>query len=332
MTRMTATSLFTMMFLAGASAAELPAEVDLVLFMGQSNMAGRGNAANSVECPPEAGWEYQGDIDPERIVPISATFGFRERGKDAPFHDYKRKGTMVPSLAKHLYEKTKVPVFGVAASKGGSPSKAWLPGTPYLKGAEDRLLRAREYLKRHQVKVRHCYMLWVQGCSDGDEGVSGEQYKENVTAMFEAMRTNGVETCFVSQIGHQQDRHKTDDVCPVSLQQAQMKKLGAGQIGWHEDYSPVKYPKYETIQQAQMELCRDNPDFVLVSQIAKGFALTPYQQDAWHYSQEGYNLIGRDIALNIAYYLQNGKKPRCRTWEEVDADLDMYRKYVLPRK
>lgn len=36
----------------------IPALVDVVLFAGQSNMAGRGDAAASVVCPPDAGFEF----------------------------------------------------------------------------------------------------------------------------------------------------------------------------------------------------------------------------------------------------------------------------------
>ena len=51
---------------------------DLILFAGQSNMAGRGKAEAAQKCPPSVGLEYRAVTAPDRLVPIEEPFGFAE--------------------------------------------------------------------------------------------------------------------------------------------------------------------------------------------------------------------------------------------------------------
>lgn len=52
--------------------------VDLMVFMGQSNMAGRGEAEEAVQCPEEAGREFRAVSDPTRLYPVREPFGKEE--------------------------------------------------------------------------------------------------------------------------------------------------------------------------------------------------------------------------------------------------------------
>ena len=48
---------------------------DLILFAGQSNMAGRGEAEAAQPCPPSVGMEYRAVTAPDRLVPIAEPVG-----------------------------------------------------------------------------------------------------------------------------------------------------------------------------------------------------------------------------------------------------------------
>ena len=52
--------------------------VDLIFFMGQSNMAGRGDAALAPAVPPGMGYEYRAVTDPAQLHPLAEPFGVNE--------------------------------------------------------------------------------------------------------------------------------------------------------------------------------------------------------------------------------------------------------------
>ena len=52
--------------------------VDVVLFMGQSNMAGRGVADMAPRVQPGMGYEYRAITAPDRLVPLQEPFGKEE--------------------------------------------------------------------------------------------------------------------------------------------------------------------------------------------------------------------------------------------------------------
>ena len=50
-------------------------QADLFIFMGQSNMAGRGDLPETISCIPEAGFEFRAISDPSRLYPVEEPFG-----------------------------------------------------------------------------------------------------------------------------------------------------------------------------------------------------------------------------------------------------------------
>ena len=94
--------------------------VDLVLFAGQSNMAGRGCAAEAAPCPEEAGWEYRAVSAPDALYPIGEPFGRHENvpgalddGEKKPFqqisitvHDEQAK--LILAAIKYVYDQKAV--------------------------------------------------------------------------------------------------------------------------------------------------------------------------------------------------------------------------------
>lgn len=68
-------------------------------------------------------------------------------------------------------------MVGVSVSKGGSRIDQWQPGGDFLQDAIARLDAASEFLAAGKYRIRHRYMLWCQGESDGDIAKPGEQYQ-----------------------------------------------------------------------------------------------------------------------------------------------------------
>ena len=199
--------------------------VDLFMFMGQSNMAGRG-----VPCEkwPQgipnltlgAGWEFRAISDPTKLYPISEPFGVDEnnsKGINDVFSSGKKAktGSMVTAFANAYYAKTGVPIVGLSASKGGSRIGQWLPDASdgFLKDALERYHGAVKFLQNagdsHEqqdgattmsdvsYRIRHRYMLWCQGESDGDRGTTADEYKERFHILWQEMKRAGIEKCFL---------------------------------------------------------------------------------------------------------------------------------------
>lgn len=258
-------------------------EVDLVLFAGQSNMSGRGDAGKAVRCEAAAGYEYKAVSSPGGLLPIREPFGLGE-DREGGIWDYdekgktKRTGSMVSAAVHTYHARTGRRIVGVSASVGGSDTVQWK--RVYLADAVERLDRAKEFLAENRFAVRGIWVVWCQGESDGDAGRTAEEYMANVREIFHAFRAHGAEKCFVVQIGH---------------------------------YNYIKYPggsgslagrewdrRYEVIRNAQTALCREE-DFLPAG------SFEPYLQDMkddYHYNQNAYNMVGKAVGNAMADYAE----------------------------
>lgn len=130
-------------------------EVDLVMFMGQSNMAGRGEAADSVVCQSGHGYEFRAISDPAKLYDVREPFGVNENNAASGVNELGSKsGSMVSALMEEYYSYTGVPMVGVSCSKGGSQISFWQPGSPALDDAVSRYKAAKLFLKKNGYTVR----------------------------------------------------------------------------------------------------------------------------------------------------------------------------------
>lgn len=240
-------------------------DVFLMMFMGQSNMAGRGNAKEAPALIPGAGYEYRAITAPDCLSPLSEPFGEHENNKNGVTEPGMKTGSMVSAFVNACYLETKIPVVGVSCAKGGSAIAEWLPDTPYYRDAVSRLKRCEEWLLRHHYRIRRKDMVWCQGCTDGDLRTPPEIYKACTDRFIRSYRREcGITKCFLIQIGN----HRDDRTL------------------------------YVPIQQAQLALAEENPDILLVSSQLKTFAERGLMKDEFHYCQKGYNLIGEEAGQN----------------------------------
>ena len=200
-----------------------------------------------------------------------------------------KTGSMVTAFVNAYYAKTGVPIVGVSASKGGSRIAQWLPEASdgFLKDALERYHRAVSFLQSSEDSVRqrendgtsmfdegyiirHRYMLWCQGESDGDRATTAEQYKERFHTLWQEMKAAGIEKCFLIEIG---------------------KKNVPGQ---EEDY--------EEIRRAQEELC-NGKDIIMVSRCLGEMLERGLMKDAFHYYQQAYNEVGTEAGRNVGDFV-----------------------------
>ena len=243
-------------------------EVDVVLFIGGTNMAGRGDAAGSAECAEGHAYEFRAVSGPTRLYPMTAEFG-RAENKGYGLQDGERKtGSMVPAFCEAYYQSTQTPIVAVSASEGDTTVQDWGAGKGKLEDAAERLAAAVEFVGQSETyRVRRVLAVWCQGEADAEAGTGAEDYIRGVEAVFGALFRRGLEVCMVIQTGA----------------------------------SIAKPVQYEIIREAQTRLCGENERFVMISDAFAG--LLELSGEGGGYTQEAYNLVGTDAGENAARYV-----------------------------
>ena len=250
-------------------------KVDLVMFMGQSNMVGRGTASQATLVGDGHGYEFKAISDPTKLYPVVEPFGLNEDNQDSEVTDSGRTGSLVSAFMEEYYRYRLVPIVGVSCSKGGTATSFWAPGGKPLNDAIARHDSAKVWLEENGYTIEHDYMVWLQGESDAGKNISAYQYANNLTAIIEEMiDKTSIEFCAVIRIGH---------------------------------YKPSPTRNKEIIY-AQTNLCKTYDKAILVSTKLAGYGSSDMPDNS-HFKQYVYNEVGKDAGLNTAYYINNGKKP-----------------------
>ena len=250
-------------------------KVDLVMFMGQSNMAGRGVASESVVVKEGHGYEFRAISDPTKLYPVVEPFGVNENNPTSGVTDAGRTGSLVSAFINEYYKYRKTPIVGVSCSVGGTATSFWAPGNAPLNDAIARHDTAKAWLEKNGYTIEHDYMVWLQGEGDAKAGISAEKYASNLTAIIEEMiNKTGIEFCAIIRIGH----FKTS------------------------------LTRNKEIIYSQTNLCKTYDKAIMVSTLLAG-CLGDQMKDLSHYTQPVYNKVGADAGNNTAYYINNGKQP-----------------------
>ncbi|MCD7862537.1 MAG: sialate O-acetylesterase [Lachnospiraceae bacterium] len=269
--------------------------VDLILFMGQSNMAGRGvtcerwpqSAPRAIE---GAGYEYRAISAPDCLSPLEEPFGRAENDPDGIDDGKMKTGSLVTSFVNAYYQRTGTSVVGISASKGGSSILQWQPDTPFMRDVERRLDSARNYLEKAHISVRHTVLVWCQGETDGDHRMHGDEYILNFEQFWRHMQSLGVEQCFLIRIGH---------------------------------YNGPEAISYQEIMDAQDQIPQRMDGVIMVSTEFAGMKERGLMKDAFHYYQAAYNEVGRAAGERAGKLIcerygingQNERKTAEKSWK-----------------
>lgn len=245
--------------------------VDLIFFMGQSNMSGAGGDAKLAPPVREGtGYEFRAISDPTKLYPITEPFGKNESFIggicDVPGA---KKGSLVSAFVNEYYLETGVPVVCVSASQGASTTELWqTPGFQF--DMKERYDRAVVWLESSNYHIRNRYAVWFQGESDAANHVNPEVYKTNMDNIIRPMFISGLNKVFIVTPGR-----------TLSI----------------KNY-------FSEIIEEQLEMCKTSDYYALATNLLSGVAAS-YMVDEWHYSQPVLNLIGVETAKSVAYYSLN---------------------------
>ena len=264
----------------GDTSADEKDYTDVFIFMGQSNMAGRGNAAEAIPCGEGHAYEFRavsGNDTDGWLYPLEEPFGANENNaalSDGTNEDGKKTGGMTSAFCEAYYRTAGVPVTAVSASVGGTEISQWLPGTDYFNESKRRLDECVEYIESQtDMTVRCINMVWCQGESDAGNAL----YIEQLKSILQGLRSSFVEHCFV--------------------------------------ITPSEYdsPLTAELADSQIALCRDDEDFVLAS--VKFRNVPEVLRDDPHFYQGVYNVAGWDAGTHAAQFILSGTEPQCLPFE-----------------
>lgn len=248
--------------------------VDLVIFMGQSNMSGcGGDASHAPKVPQGHGYEFRAISDPTRLYPITEPFGTNENNingiMDLPGA---KRGSLISAFANTYYEETGVPIVAVSASAGGTDTAYWLSSS-VTSDFKERQARAQVWLESNDYYIRKQYVIWLQGESDAADNVTSEKYNENMDNIIRPLFIGGVQKVFIITPGRTITRNQY----------------------------------FNDIISAQLEMCKTSGYYALATTVLNGIS-TEYMVDEWHYNQSALNLVGSEAAKSAAYYTNNQKE------------------------
>lgn len=260
--------------------------VDLCLFAGQSNMAGRGEYNEAIKCQAGHGYEYHSVTEPGVLSTVSEPFGKYENNDAVNDNGGngvdRRSGDMVSAFMESYYNVSGVPIVGVQYSRGGTES-SWWNNSARLTEAAVRYNEAKAYLEANGYTIGKKFMVWCQGCTDADNNRSIDTYKSNTKAIFNTLKSStGLSDMFIIRIGH----------CKTS---------GAVAIDTEKD------PRYKAVNLAQKALADEEENITAVASLYTD-EYAALMRDQYHYHQGAYNSVGTIAGNNTAYTLYNTGK------------------------
>lgn len=255
-----------------------PQNVDLMIFMGQSNMAGRGEAASEAVCPTQAGAEFRAVSAPDRLFPISEPFGAAENRRGGIDDGARKTGSMISAFVAEYYRQTGRFTVAVSASQGGTHSRQWAEAL--VCDAAGRLDTAKSFLLKNEYRIGQVNMVWCQGETDGDLGVCAADYRKNFLHIWDVMRAHGTQRCLLIAIGNfNYPRYPEGNGIKSGAELARA---------------------YRVIHDAQQRLCAEREDLVLAADFSGHLS---QMKDPFHYHQQAYHEVGRQAACAAAKFI-----------------------------
>ncbi|MCD8286781.1 MAG: InlB B-repeat-containing protein, partial [Clostridia bacterium] len=281
--------------------------VDVVLFGGQSNMAGRGDISNyssdsSIITGVEEGhgYAYNAISAPNTLSQITEPFGQNENGTGSGYmSESSKSGSVVSSFVESYYSVTNVPIVAVSASRGGAPIAAWTKGgatctvsnTPgtycnYYADTLERLESAVNYVSSDSCEftIRNIFIVWLQGETDGDNGTTADSYKSQLNDLY-----NNLNTDLTADTSYSLDH------------------LYVIPIGTYEGDNDTLKTAYNTIRQAQIEFCAyyDYADVLTLGMQDLTSASQYLRSDGYyvHVLQPGLQILGTNAGMNMGRYV-----------------------------
>ena len=261
-------------------------QVDLIIFGGQSNMQGECERCSETQCVKDA-MEYRYLTD--SMVPLRNPVGenilFDKTQGDPVVYgtnlqDWVSRHVMgaacygntslIPAFCRAYCEETGRQAVAVPVCRGGTMLSFWMPGTVVYEMIVEKV-RAAVRMAEQSAPVAGIWFVWLHGESDAANGMSKEYYKKNLRILKDSLKVDA----------------KIGKLCLIRV----------GRFAGDE--------RDEQIMDAQTELCLEDSDFLMLTEIAADLCAAPQYMNpecAGHYSAAGLELLGKTAGTALAEY------------------------------
>ena len=247
-------------------------DVDLIFFMGQSNMSGAaGDAKLAPYVSEDAGMEFRAVSDPTTLYPITEPFGINENNPSG-LHEYPgaKKGSLVSAFVNEYYKETGRRVIAVSVSMGATDMNTWT-SQGVMDDVKNRFDTSVSYLKNNGYKIWHIYAVWLHGESDAIGGTDPEVYRTQLDNVMRPLFIGGLQKVFIIVPG------RTIDYKDIFVKIIDMEK----------------------------KICYESGYYALATTVLTKVS-TEYMTDQYHYNQHVLNLVGTEAAKAAAFYQKHG--------------------------
>lgn len=252
---------------------------DILIFAGQSNMEGStGEAPDGAVIANCREYRYLTD----ELVPLCDPVG---EAIDPLTPATDGCGTLVPSFCREYAAKTGHSVVAFHTARGGSSLADWHPDKPLYQAAVKKVQAGLAKLGNTE-ELGHRCLVWLQGESDALDRTSRADYAAGLNAL--------------------KDRFRQD----VGIHRVGVIRIGrfAEFADWNPGTKKEKRRADTLIRLAQEDLCRKNPDFVMLTRVCKRLSVTKKylnpKEFGPHYNNAGMEIIGRKAGRALAHFLE----------------------------
>lgn len=266
-------------------------QIDVIMFGGQSNMQGQTETLTNTDIVEHA-YEYrmlEGKYAPLKN-PVGENIRYDRSLENTDMEAISQMGfqekldtfvilascdghtNLVPEFCRSYlaHSDGDASVLAVPVAKGSTQIHEWLPGTEGYKAILEKT-RAAISCAEKEYEVRHIFFAWLQGESDAIAGVSKDTYKERLVQLNSALKSDlGIEKFGIIRVGC-----FTND---------------------EKDWEMID---------AQSEICRENSDFLMLTDIATTLNKLPEYMNpyvAGHYSAKGLEKLGVEAGKTLGTY------------------------------
>lgn len=259
---------------------------DIIIFGGQSNMQGQTECLSECDIVENA-YEYKFLSDTAVLLKNPVGENIRYDGTQGdpitPECDLGKwlkehvlgaacygHTNLVPEFCRAYIKETSSKVLAVHAAKGSTQISDWLPGTDGYRFVAEKTLSAVKKAKE-EGEVGDIFFVWLQGESDAVYSKSKEYYKEKLVSLSKSLK---------------------DDL--------NINKFGIIRVGRF-----MKDERDLEIISAQDEICLENEDFIMLTDIATQLNEIPKYmnpQIGGHYSAAGLEKLGSVAGETLGKY------------------------------
>lgn len=239
--------------------------MDLLIFSGQSNMQGQTEAVPESKVIKRA-YEYK--LLTDKVTPLCHPVG--ENIGDLLLAPHLGRGSLMPHFCEKYVECSDRDVLAVHTARGATTISQWLSDNEVEKSRYEILkIKVREAIKRGGVPDKR-YFIWLQGESDALCNTTCEEYKERLIKLKNDLKNDiGIDKFMIIQVGY---------------------------FAIH--YNGGNKAADEAVMKAQMEICNEDSDFLMLTDKLKEITLNEKYmkymspEAVGHFNNEGLKYIG----------------------------------------